>query len=246
MSPSERDTLFQVDSIRDNFEFNERVVEVFDDMLDRSIPCYQQVIQATASLLERYLETGDTVYDLGCANGSSLLELCRHLNNVNLRFIGIDNSPAMLDKARLKTELYSRQDQVGFLLEDITDFDHPDAGAIILNYTLQFIRPLRREGVVRRLYEQLRPGGILILSEKIICQESRLNREFIDIYHQFKKSKGYSELEIARKREALENVLIPFTPEENKSLLNQCGFQVVESFFQWFNFTSFVAIKSPS
>ena len=246
MSPPERDTLFQVDSIRENFEFNERVVEVFDDMLDRSIPCYHQVIEATSCLLDRYLADGDTIYDLGCATGTSLLEISRHLEAKQLRCIGIDNSQPMLDKAQLKAELFSRQDQFSFLLEDIMDFHHPSAGSIIINYTLQFIRSLKREEFLKRIHENLRPGGVLVLSEKIICQDSRLSREFIDIYHNFKKSKGYSELEIAKKREALENVLIPFTLNENKTLLSKCGFTAVETFFQWFNFASIIAIKSVS
>jgi tRNA (cmo5U34)-methyltransferase len=149
----------------------------------------------------------------------------------------------MLDKARLKSEIYSKEECLSFLLEDITAFDHPGAGGIILNYTLQFIRPLQRESFLQRIFNNLRPGGIALISEKVITHDRRLNREFIDIYYQFKKSRGYSELEIAKKREALENVLIPFSIEENKTMLEKCGFISVETFFQWFNFTSFIAIK---
>ena len=132
---------------------------------------------------------------------------------------------------------------LSFSLEDITTFDHPGAGGIIVNYTLQFIRPLQRESFLQRLFHNLRPGGIILISEKVIHQDPRLNREYIDIYHRFKKARGYSELEIAKKREALENVLIPFSIEENKTMLKNCGFMSVETCFQWFNFASFIAIK---
>jgi tRNA (cmo5U34)-methyltransferase len=149
----------------------------------------------------------------------------------------------MLDKARLKSELYTKQQSISFLLEDITAFDHPGAGAVIVNYTMQFIRPLQRESFLQRLFHSLRPGGIILISEKVISHDPRLNREYIDTYYQFKKSRGYSELEIAKKREALENVLIPYSIEENKTMLQKCGFASTETFFQWFNFISLIAVK---
>ena len=239
----QRDTLFADQDVQEDFVFNERVVEVFDDMLDRSVPFYREVISSSARLLDSVLHAGDTVYDLGCSTGTTLLEFARLLPDKGLAFVGIDTSSAMLEKARLKAELYRKQETIRFLEEDITAMHHPGAGAFILNYTLQFIRPLRREAFLARLYESLRPGGILLLSEKVISHDQRLNREYIDIYHQFKKARGYSELEIARKREALENVLIPFSIEENRAMLKKVGFTSVETYFQWFNFGSMIAVK---
>lgn len=243
MRDTPKDTLFQVDSVPEDFVFNERVVEVFDDMLDRSIPFYRQVIEASARLLDAFLTPGDTVYDLGCANGTSLLEFSRLLPQKELAFVGIDNSRPMLDKARLKAELYRKQERISFSLEDITTFNHPGAGGIILNYTLQFIRPLQREPFLTNIFNNLKPGGVLLVSEKVINHNPRLNREYIDIYHRFKKSRGYSELEIAKKREALENVLIPFSVTENLAMLSKTGFAPVETYFRWFNFASFIAVK---
>jgi tRNA (cmo5U34)-methyltransferase len=238
-----KDTLFNVDYVPEDFVFNERVVEVFDDMLDRSIPFYREVIEASAQLLDALLSPGDTVYDLGCATGTSLLLFCRLLDHKKLRFVGLDNSGPMLDKARLKAELHSKQGSISFAFEDITSFDHPGAGGAILHYTLQFIRPLRRQAFLTRIFDNLRPGGILLISEKIISHDHRLNREYISLYHQYKKFRGYSELEIAKKREALENVLIPFSIDENQVMLTKAGFASVETYFRWFNFASFVAVK---
>jgi tRNA (cmo5U34)-methyltransferase len=243
MTGPAKDTIFNIDTVEEDFVFNDRVVEVFDDMLDRSIPFYRQVIEAEAQLLNGFLAQGDRVYDLGCATGTTLLEFSRLLEHKRLQFIGIDNSAPMLDKARLKSELYTKQQSLSFLHEDITAFDHPGAGAIIVNYTMQFIRPLQRESFLQRLFHSLRPGGIVLISEKVISHDRRLNREYIDTYYQFKKSRGYSELEIAKKREALENILIPYSIEENKAMLQKCGFASTETFFQWFNFISLIAIK---
>ncbi|CAG37819.1 carboxy-S-adenosyl-L-methionine synthase CmoA [Desulfotalea psychrophila] len=238
-----KDTIFQNPGPAEDFEFNSRVVEVFDDMLDRSVPFYKEVIQASAQLLQRHLKENDSVYDLGSSTGTTLLELSRVLKRQDISYVGIDASKPMLEKARLKAELYSKGDQFSFLEEDITQFCHQEAGAVILHYTLQFIRPMQREEVMRRIYASLRPGGVLLLSEKTISHQKELNRDFISIYHHFKKDRGYSELEIAQKREALENVLIPFSQNENKNLLKKVGFECVESYFQWFNFSSFMAIK---
>lgn len=238
-----KDTLFEVDAVEEDFVFNDRVVEVFDDMLERSIPFYDQVIKGAADILSRFLCDGDSIVDLGCSTGTALIQLSRLLSSIELHYTGIDSSHAMLEKARLKAELYSKSDCFSFAEEDITALNRPQTGAFIVNYTLQFIRPLQRKDFVQRLYDNLRPGGVLILSEKTIVHDTRLNREYIDIYHNFKKDRGYSELEIAKKREALENVLIPFSITENISLLRQAGFTSVETFFQWFNFSSFIACK---
>ncbi len=243
MQNTPQDKLFAIDSVVEDFVFNERVVEVFDDMLDRSIPFYKNVIELTAQLIDKILLPGDTVYDLGCATGTTLLEFSRLLDQKDLRFIGVDNSVPMLDKARLKAELYSKNEQLSFEFQDITKFKKAGVGCIVLNYTLQFIRPLVREKFLLNLFESLKPGGIILMSEKVISHNKRLNRDFIDLYHQYKKSKGYSELEIAKKREALENVLIPFSINENRKMLENSGFVSVETFFQYLNFVSFIGIK---
>ena len=139
-----RDTLFDNKSPAEKFEFNERVADVFDDMLDSSVTFYKQVIDMTAEILGRSLQAGDTVYDLGCSTGTTLIALARKLESKNLKFIGIDNSKAMLDKAIRKAEMFSMADRIDFIETDITQADLSGAGGIILNYTLQFIKPSTR------------------------------------------------------------------------------------------------------
>lgn len=236
-----KDDIFKTDSIFEDFRFTPQVAEVFDDMLARSVPNYGQVIGMVAQLLQKSMHPGDTVYDLGCSTGATLVELARRLPQ-DLLFCGVDNSPAMIAKASLKAASYAKK-QIRFAEQDITKIEIVNAGAIILNYTLQFVRPMLRADFVKKLHNSLRPGGVLILSEKVISHDPRLNRTFIDFYHDFKRAQGYSEIEISKKREALENVLIPFSIEENKKLLIDAGFSTVETFFQWFNFVSFVAVK---
>ena len=238
-----KDKLFQSGTVPEDFTFNEKVADVFDDMLTRSVPQYSIVIDGIAGLLEQHNFQGRTIYDLGCSTGTTLLELARRLPDTNCRYVGIDNAPAMIQKARRKAQMFSKSDFVTFLEDDITTADLNDAGAILCNYTLQFIRPMTRLEFVRKIFNALPSGGMCIVSEKIISHDKKLNRQFIDMHHKFKRQQGYSELEIAAKREALENVLVPFSIEENIDLLRQGGFLSVETFFQWFNFASFIALK---
>ncbi len=238
-----RDTLFNTTAPVEKFEFNEQVAEVFDDMLDRSVPFYKQVIEMTAQILGRSLVEGDTVYDLGCSTGTTLLHLARILENKNLEFIGVDNSKAMLDKALRKAQMFSMGDRIVFREQDIIRTDFSGAGGVILNYTLQFISPGMRLEFLKNVYRGLRHGGVLILSEKVICEDTVFNDRFQESYYQYKKRRGYSELEIAQKREALENVLVPLSSRENKDMLLRAGFSRVETFFRWFNFVSLVASR---
>ncbi len=238
-----QDRLYRNGTVNGDFTFNEQVAEVFDDMLNRSIPFYAEVIDSMAEVVRRLAPAGTTLYDLGCSTGTTLLELVNRLPELDLDYVGIDNAPAMIAKARRKAKLFARGGRVRFIEGDITTVDLPDAGLILCNYTMQFLRPLTRPGFARRLHDALPEGGLCIFSEKVISHEPRLNRAFIELYHRFKLQQGYSELEIAAKREALENVLIPCSTRENIELFEGAGFRRVETFFQWFNFASFIAFR---
>ena len=237
-----KDTLFTDEhSPAQDFRFTEQVAEIFDDMLARSVPFYRETTAMAAELAAAYLRKNDTVYDLGCSTGATLIELARRLEHLSPRFVGVDNSPAMIDKARRKAQSYAKA--VDFICADIIELELEPCGAVVMNYTLQFVRPPQRPAFVKKIYNALRPGGILLLSEKTVAPDSPFNRDFIRFYLNFKRRQGYSEIEISRKREALENVLIPFSVRENIEMLRQAGFAGAEQFFQWFNFSCFVAKK---
>lgn len=238
-----KDTIFQSGNGGKHFEFNREVAEVFDDMLSRSVPFYGHVINMTGRILAGSLEQEGLVYDLGCSTGTTLITLAGQLEHLNLSYIGIDNSAAMLEKAREKTAQTPFKDTITFQHGDITETDLQQADAIIVNYTMQFIRPADRANFTKRLHNSLKPGGVLIVSEKVIAKDQTLHRRFTDMYLDFKREQGYSEIEISRKREALEYVLVPLSRDENTKLLQRAGFTCVETFFQWFNFVSFMAMK---
>ncbi|NTV14322.1 MAG: carboxy-S-adenosyl-L-methionine synthase CmoA [Desulfobulbaceae bacterium] len=226
-----------------DFRFDATVAAVFDDMLDRSVPGYRQVIEMSGAILARYLTPGDLIYDLGCSTGTTLLELASRLPQPGLRFIGLDNSPAMLAKARDKAKDSRQASQLEFREADITTAPLEAAGAVLMNYTLQFIAPACRQDFLHTIYQTLRPGGVLILSEKTIAVDPKLDQAYLEFYLDFKRANGYSESEIARKRQALEKVLIPFSLADNLRMLAAAGFSQAEPFHQWFNFASLVAVK---
>jgi len=243
MPNKKKDTLFKKSTAPGKFEFNEPVARVFDDMLERSVPFYKECQQMVIDLALHFAQKNSTVYDLGCSTGTLLLSLTRAIpENQNIRFVGLDNSEAMLKKAHGKLKGYlKRCELVTANLE--SDFELSDASVVIMNYTLQFIPPKRRAAMLKRIYKGLLPGGGLILIEKVRGESDGLNDLFVEQYHAYKRSQGYSKLEIAKKREALENVLIPLKPGKNRDLLEATGFRQVDVFFKWFNFAGFLAIK---
>lgn len=222
------------------FEFDEEVATVFDDMLVRSVPFYKEVLSLISTLVDKNTKENDTVCDLGCSTASTLLEIYAK-SNKRLNLTGIDNSSAMIKRAKRKVAAFGADIEIkegNFISDSI-----PPSKIILANYTLQFVRPAKREDVVKKIYDSLEDEGIFIFNEKIIYEDKKLNKQMIDIYYDFKKEKGYSEYEIAKKREALENVLIPYTEEENISLAKSVGFKKVDTIFKWANFACFLAKK---
>ncbi len=234
-----KDKVFDKPIIK-QFEFDEEVASVFDDMLNRSVPFYDEVLDLTTSFVLSYCEDNSIIYDLGCSTASTLINIANK-STTNLELIGIDSSEAMLNRAKEKSKAYGLD--INFINDDIFKVDFKPSQVIISNYTLQFIRPLQREQLIKKIYDSLEVGGIFIFSEKVISDDKKLNKLFIDKYYEFKKDKGYSEFEISQKREALENVLIPYTYEENKKMVEDIGFKQFDCLFKWINFSTFIAIK---
>ncbi|HET7132906.1 MAG TPA: carboxy-S-adenosyl-L-methionine synthase CmoA [Gammaproteobacteria bacterium] len=238
------DRVFQqpLDRIAD-FEFNDTVAAVFDDMVSRSVPSYPEIQRMLVELGAYFATQGSNVYDLGCSTGTTLALLQQALP-VEAKLHGVDSSPEMLKQCRTKLEAAG----VGGAIElECADLDArvsiENASVVMLVLTLMFVRPLNRERLIGEIYGGLNDNGCLLLVEKVLGDGSLFNRLFIERYYAFKRRMGYSELEISQKREALENVLIPYRLQENRDLLLKAGFREVEVFFKWYNFAGFVAVK---
>jgi tRNA (cmo5U34)-methyltransferase len=230
------------DAIGD-FTFNSEVATVFDDMVARSVPFYVEMQRMIGELAVEFVPAGTNVYDLGCSTGTTMLLLHDKLPP-SVRFIGVDNSAEMIAKCR--DNLTQHQMQRPHELR-CCDLDRgvqlENASLVTMILTLQFIRPLNREQLLRNIFDGLNDNGCLILVEKVLGEDSLFNRQFIKLYYDFKRRSGYSDLEISQKREALENVLIPYKLLENRELLLKTGFRYVDVFFKWYNFCALIAVK---
>jgi tRNA (cmo5U34)-methyltransferase len=242
----EQDRLFASPRARlGDFAFDKDTAAVFDDMLDRSVPFYAEQQRMIGELVADYAVDGSAIYDLGCSTGNTLLSIAGHLTpSTNLRFVGIDSSEDMLIKAEQKLSRAGFPWPYTLRRQNLDDgVDIEDASVVLLILTLQFIRPLNREALIAGLQQGLRPNGCLILAEKVLGEHSTFNRLFINHYYEMKRRQGYNDIEITQKREALENVLIPYRLEENRRLLKRVGFSHVDVFFKWYNFCGIIATK---
>jgi tRNA (cmo5U34)-methyltransferase len=225
------------------FAFDDSVAQVFPDMIRRSVPGYTTIIAMTGLLAGRYSQPGSTCYDLGCSLGASTLAMRQHIPWQDCRIIGVDNSPAMLQRCQTVIDTDSHEIPVSLRCADLEEVAIENASVVVLNFTLQFIEPGRRDAVIDGIYRGLRPGGIMILSEKVTFEDPHLDQLNIELHHEFKRANGYSELEIAQKRSALENVLIRETLNEHRQRIARAGFGSCDVWFQCFNFASLIALK---
>jgi tRNA (cmo5U34)-methyltransferase len=241
---STRDELFrnEVRRVKD-FDFGEDTAKVFDDMLDRSVPFYTEIQCMIGEIAADFAVPGTNLYDLGCSTCNTFKQIDSLVSD-GVKFIGVDSSEAMLAKAKEKLADHAMTHPVELVCSDLNkSVNVENASVVLMNLVLQFIRPLRRTQVVEEIASGINKDGCLILVEKVLSPDSAINRLFIKYYYDMKKRNGYSEMEIAKKREALENVLIPYHYFENRDLLLASGFRHCEMFFRWYNFCGMIAIK---
>lgn len=245
-----KDTIFsERDTQRGDFVFDAEVANVFDDMLSRSIPLYHEQQELIGQIARTYWQADTAIVDLGCSTATTLLQIENRIPQAQ-RLIGYDNSRPMLEKSHAKLTEAGLEKKISLrycdLNSDLSDLDFTNASVVTLCWTLQFIHPEKRDNLIRHIYDRMLNNGVLIVTDKILTEDSAVNDQFIEFYHDFKRRNGYSEKEIAKKREALENILIPWRIDENIALFRHNGFSRAETFFQWYNFAGFIAIKTPA
>ncbi|WRD53543.1 carboxy-S-adenosyl-L-methionine synthase CmoA [Helicobacter pylori] len=238
-----KDTLFN-QSLNKRFCFDEKVAHVFDDMLERSIPYYHEMLDLGAYFIAQNLKENTNpkplIYDLGCSTGNFFIALNQQIQQ-DIELVGIDNSMPMLKKAQEKLKDFKN---ARFECMDFLEVEFKEASAFSLLFVLQFVRPMQREVLLKKIYNSLALNGVLLVGEKIMSEDRILDKQMIELYYLYKQNQGYNHNEIAFKREALENVLVPYSLKENVALLESVGFKHVEALFKWVNFTLLVARKT--
>jgi len=244
MPSSETDLIFsnQQSQIKD-FTFDEQVVEVFPDMISRSVPGYKTIIDTIGRLSQKFVTDNSNVYDLGCSLGAATLAMRQSIKASDCKIIGVDNSSAMVERCKMHVNAFKGDTPVEIVEGNIQEFEIENASMVVLNFTLQFIEPDQRQALMNKVCNGLKPGGLLVLSEKISGNDETCNELLIDLHHDFKRANGYSDLEIAQKRTALENVMRTDKLSTHNTRLEQAGFSHVAPWFQCFNFFSLIAIK---
>jgi tRNA (cmo5U34)-methyltransferase len=241
------DTLYKTDDGGEPFRFDERVARVFPDMLRRSIPGYTASIEAIGSLAARYVRAGTNCYDLGCSLGAATLAMRQGIREPGCRIVAVDVAPAMIARCReIMAEddrLHGRETEVDVVEDDIRNIEVVNGSMVVLNYTLQFLDPADRGPLIRHIHAGMNEGGVLVLSEKVVDDDPEMEGLLVDLHHEHKRRKHYSALEIARKRAALENVLVPETVGDHFERLRSAGFAQAAVWLRYFNFVSIIAIR---
>ncbi|WP_026374996.1 carboxy-S-adenosyl-L-methionine synthase CmoA [Aestuariibacter salexigens] len=240
-----KDKLFATQRERvGDFRFDDSVADVFPDMIERSVPGYPTIVDGIGQLAARYAQPHTQLYDLGCSLGAVTVAMRHYLNTPDCQIIAVDNSEAMVARCRRHIQAYKSNTPADVILQDINDTPISDASVVAMNFTLQFIQPHEREPLLTRIFAGLKPGGVLLLSEKVRHETEPGDEMLVDLHHEFKRRNGYSELEISQKRTALENVMKIDSVETQTSRLRSVGFTDVITWFRCFNFVSMVAVKS--
>lgn len=226
-----------------DFRFDDAVAAVFPDMIQRSVPGYNNIIAMTGLIAARHAQDHTRCYDLGCSLGASTLAMINALPDRPIQFIAVDNSPPMLERCKTHIAALQSDADVQLVCDNLQNTRIDNASMVVMNFTLQFVPLSERDVVIHDIYQGLKPGGALVLSEKIQFENPALQALTTELHHTFKMANGYSALEVSQKRSALENVLIPETLAAHEQRLAAAGFTNIGLWFQCFNFISLVALK---
>jgi tRNA (cmo5U34)-methyltransferase len=229
-----------------DFAFNEDVVRVFPDMIKRSVPGYPTIVENLGVLAAQFARPNSLLYDLGSSLGAVTQALRRHVRTEGCRVIAVDNSAAMVARCReylhAQDAMFQELLPVEVIEADILSLELQPASLVAMNFTLQFIALEQRPALLARIRQALLPGGALILSEKLRFEDEEEHALLTDLHLAFKRANGYSELEIAQKRSALENVMKPDSLTQHRERLLAAGFSKVVPWFQCLNFASLIAL----
>ena len=225
------------------FSFNEEVTEVFEDMIDRSVPGYKTSVNLIDYYSSRYSQDNSYVYDLGCSLGASTIALLDSVSDKNIKVISIDNSEAMIGKCNKLLNSYVDEGRLELKLEDINTSEINNASVVVINFVLQFLDRKKRTLLIEKIFKGLNPGGVLLISEKVHFQSDRESKSIFLLHHLFKEMNGYTKMEIAAKRDSLEGVMVTETEEQHFQRMKRVGFRRGEKLMSNLNFATYLFIK---
>lgn len=219
------------------WKFDQEVTDCFDEMLERSIPGYNDMRELVTKIGCHYLKPNTTIMDIGCSNGNAIAPFVRKFGD-DFSYVCLDVSEPMIE------ELKKRFGYIDARLYDITKgLPEVECSLILSILTLQFTPIEYRQKIVRSAYDRLVPGGALIMVEKVLGNTDEIDEVLVTEYYQIKADNLYTQEQIAAKRKSLEGVLVPITAHWNEDLLRTTGFSKVDCFWRYLNFAGWLAIK---
>jgi tRNA (cmo5U34)-methyltransferase len=238
---SSRDTIFELQEAR-RFAFGSEVAEVFDDMVSRSVPGYFETQMLMGAVAARYHQPDTAIVDLGCSTGTTLGLIARQNQVKGCQLVGVDNSAPMLEKAGKKLHDLAPGTDIELHEANLQHYSPPRASVIFAHYTLQFLPIEQRKPLIERICSSLVPGGAFVLSEKVAIPRFRESEIVRELHEDFKRANGYSDIEIARKRESISGVLVPTTENFYRDILFSVGFEEVTRLMQGYQFTTWLCL----
>lgn len=225
---------------KDKWQFDKSVTDVFDDMLERSIPQYSTMRNSVTEIAKHFIQPNYDILDIGSSKGGAIAELVSAYNERN-RFLGVEVSKPMIEASRERFKAFKNVEIINLDLRK--DFPSVTTCVTMSIFTLQFVPIEYRQQLIQKIYDNMIPGGAFILVEKILGDSADLDNLLVDLYYKTKNSNGYSHEEIQRKKLSLEGVLVPVTAKWNEEMLRNAGFKRIDCFWRFLNFAGWVAIK---
>lgn len=229
--------------IEGKWEFNQDVTNAFDDMLQRSIPDYDIMRKAVSDIATKYVQHKTDIVDLGASRGDAVNNLIQKYGAYN-HYVLVEKSKPMLEVCKERFKGLIDVNIVSVKEMDLrNEFPPCNASVILSVLTLMFIPINYRQDILLKCYNNLLPGGALIIVEKVLGNTAELDKMMIELYHRKKVNSGYTEDSVERKSISLEGVLVPLTARWNEMLLKDVGFKYVDCFWRWMNFAGWIAVK---
>ncbi|PKL75650.1 MAG: methyltransferase [Candidatus Melainabacteria bacterium HGW-Melainabacteria-1] len=215
-------------------------IEHFDRHILQSIPNCQAQRDYIATLARFFLHAQAQVVEIGVSTGALARAVLERTPERPLTYLGIDVEPQMVAAARRNLAHDSR---FSALEANVADVSFESPALVISYYTLQFIPQMERIALTRRIYEALEPGGAMILYEKTLGENARVQDMMTQLYYDFKAAQGLSPEAILNKAVALRGVSMPLSLEGNRQLLLDAGFNCIELLYRDYCFAGFLAVK---
>ena len=214
----------------------------FDKHIRQSIRGYQDLWDDIVKFSEYFVEDDTNVIDIGCSTGTLLRNMKEHNDG---------HCPDCLYKGvEIEQDFFPylvNKDNLQFYKTDVQSFDWAalanSCSLITSLFTLQFIPKRDRKKIISQIHDSLVKGGAFIFAEKTFSASPQIEDMLTFCYYDWKQQ-YFSEQEILEKEVQLRHMMKLLNHSEVTALLNECGFNLVQQFWQNFNFRSWIAIKT--